>query len=832
MSLINCVAEMMADGKIDRARGKRMLETARKLERHYRKNMAPDAAVAKASEETLRQLEYEAALKRRQAGLQIMGQKRARADIDVFMAREAERGADLAGAPYAAVKAMLDDDLRAPYGNVERATQRIEFQAHAAIGAFIQRHRRNFLGSASDKAGLADVVRELHGEATGNARAKAFAEAIADTFEQLRRRFNAAGGAIGKLDGWGLPQAHDTLKVRRVGFDQWRADILPLLDVARMTDWRTGGPMTPELLEEALRGSFENIRTNGLAGDGPGAAGGGRKLANTRRDHRFFIFRDADAWLAYDAKYGTGDPFTTIMGHVRGMSRDIAMMERFGPNPAATFAWLLDQADRIEAQSARARPGALTGTSGGRAAAEKLWRYINGDFNVPAIADGPVLGRLHAGTVATLHGARDLLAAAWLGSAPISAVSDFNTQLLARKMSGLPQARVLAGYLKQLNPLSAHDRRLAIRLGLGMRDASHMMLGLSRYLGETNGPRVTSVIADDVLRLSGLNKFTEAGQRAFGLDFLRELGMARESGWDGLDDGLRATMERYGFDAAGWDAMRAAEPLMDGATPMMDWRAVAAADPRVADRMMDMVLAETASAVQEASASARAAMVGGRPGTIGGELTRSTLQFKSFGVSLLMNQARRIAALPTVKSRALYAAQFLIGMSLFGAAAIQLREIAKGKDPRPMDNAEFWIDALVQGGGLGIFGDLFGSFENDRFGSVAAFLAGPIGTLAEDVKDTVVADLKADDAHEHKGRHAVRLLKRYTPGGNLWYARAAFERLLLDQLSEEIDPTYRASRRAMERAARDQGQGFWWAPGDDAPDRAPDFTAATEGAAP
>src|SRR3546814_7617765 len=123
-----------------------------------------------------------------------------------------------------------------------------------------------------------------------------------------------------------------------------------------------------------------------------------------------------------------------------------------------------------------------------------------------------------------IAGTRDVLTSALLVSSPISAISDFNTQVMTRKLNGLPATRVLWSYLKQLNPASAADRRRAIRLGLGMRDASRSLLGLSRYYGNTHSPEITKVIADDVLRVSGLNKLTEAGQRAFGLDFLGTLG--------------------------------------------------------------------------------------------------------------------------------------------------------------------------------------------------------------------------------------------------------------------------------------------------------------------
>src|SRR3546814_17801151 len=89
-----------------------------------------------------------------------------------------------------------------------------------------------------------------------------------------------------------------------------------------------------------------------------------------------------------------------------------------------------------------------------------------------------------------IAGTRDVLTSALLGSSPISAISDFNTQVMTRKLNGLPATRVLWSYLKQLNPASAADRRRAIRLGLGLRDASRSLLGLSRYYGRSEERRV------------------------------------------------------------------------------------------------------------------------------------------------------------------------------------------------------------------------------------------------------------------------------------------------------------------------------------------------------
>lgn len=821
MSLRNCIPGMVERGEIDPQRAKRMSDLFEQLESSYRQNMGPDAAAAEASEQTLRQLADAAALKRRQTLLQAASQRRARDDISKY------RG----NSPYAAIRAMMDRDLQAPYENVVTRAENIEFQAQAEISDFIQTHRRNFLGSPSNKAGLREVIQELHGDATGNPRAKAFAEALANTLDSLRLRFNAAGGNIGKLRGWGITHRHDALKVRRVSYEEWREDLRQALDTAAMRDPDTGLSMTPARLEEVLRGSYESIRTNGLIAEPLDPFMSQPKLANARAYHRVFVFKDGESWLGYQAKYGSGDAFTTIMGHIRSMSHDIAALERFGPNPDATVKFLLDSVDRMEAQSDKLAPGAVTGSSGGRAATERLWSYLKGDTSIPVLAEG-WLERPSYYAIKTVSGVRDILTSSLLGSAPISAISDINTQIMTRRLNGLPATKTLWTYLKQLNPASSADRKLAIRLGLGMRDASHSLLGLSRYYGETHGPQLTQVIADDVLRLSGLNKWTEAGQRAFGIDFLGTLGDLRGTAFDGLPDAIKGTMSRYGIDAGQWDKIRRAEPERQGKVEFVNARNIP--DRQLADRVQEMVLAETARAVQENTATARAMMLGDlRPGTLTGEGLRNSFQFKGFALSMILSQAQVIRELGPYRA-GLYGAQFFIGMTLFGAAAIQLREIAKGRDPRPMEEPEFWADASLQGGGLGIFGDIVGSFKSDRVDSLAGFALGPMYGLVKDSRKAVVGsfDRESESGEVSQGnpaREGIRMAKRYAPGGNLWYLRAAYERLILDRLAAAYDPEYGESQARVMQWAADNGQGIWWQPGEDMPSRGPDLENALGG---
>src|SRR3546814_5832369 len=80
--------------------------------------MSPEAAAAQASEETLKQLAAKAALKKRQTMLQVKAQERAKNDLASYQG----------GVSYAAVRAMMDDDVRAPYPSAVPQAEVIAFQ--------------------------------------------------------------------------------------------------------------------------------------------------------------------------------------------------------------------------------------------------------------------------------------------------------------------------------------------------------------------------------------------------------------------------------------------------------------------------------------------------------------------------------------------------------------------------------------------------------------------------------------------------------------------------------------------------------------------------------
>ena len=168
------------------------------------------------------------------------------------------------------------------------------------------------------------------------------------TSELLRKLFNQRGGAISKMEGNYLPQFHDQTSVAAVDFTTWRNFLVEndLLDLERMVDYRTGKPFTKETLEFALLDVYKTITQQG-ANKHTHHMGYGKALYNKRMDHRFMHFKNADAWLAYNSKFG-GDssPFDIMVGHFETMTRDIGLMDRLGANPEAHLLFMKSQVNK------------------------------------------------------------------------------------------------------------------------------------------------------------------------------------------------------------------------------------------------------------------------------------------------------------------------------------------------------------------------------------------------------------------------------------------------------------------------------------------------------
>jgi hypothetical protein len=148
-----------------------------------------------------------------------------------------------------------------------------------------------------------------------------------------------------------------------------------------------------------------------------------------------------------------------------------------------------------------------------------------------------------------------------------------------------------------------------------------------------------------------------------------------------------------------------------------------------------------------------------------------------------------------------------------------------------MTKGRFWAKALAQGGGFGIAGDLFlidpAGSATDSATTAIKNLAGPtVGTAADLVLKNVTENIwqEAEGKDSHWQADLANWAKQQAPGQSLWWVRPMVDHGFANAMNEALSPGYLS--RVEQRAAKDWGQRYWWAPRDQMPARAPDLEAA------
>jgi hypothetical protein len=823
MSLRDCIINGEKEGNLTKEQAVQARGLFDELEAEYRKKLSPAEAEIQAGRDTFDAIKKETIERRRVKLLQVRNWQEI-----TFNMQQYSGGGDLGKA----AQAFLDRDEFAKYSNVEARRKAVLGQVYSKMDDVLATfRRRGVTGGLGNKATAKDLVREIFGEDSGSATAKELAQSWSTAADYARQRFNAAGGAIPQRKDWGMPQIHDAMLVRKAGRVEWTNFIRERLDTAKMVDERTGLKFTPERMELALAEVYDSISTEGWSKVKPSGAGSGRSMAGRHQDHRFLAFKNADSWLEYQEKFGNPEPFVTMVNHLEGMSRDIAMMEILGPNPNATVRFIhqtvLKDANIRQANTPDSKFVEKANSQLGMF--DSMYAILNGSTASPV-----------DGTVARgFAGLRQILQAAQLGAAAVSALTDINFQRIAAKTSGIPASDVIKRVMDNLVPLNIDEKgRLASRLGLIAENWTSVANAQARFVGDMTGPEITRRVSDTVMRITGLSPWTQAGRWAFGMEFMGFVADNAGKKFNELDKALQSTLTRYGLGEGNWDVIRTSGLYEhEGATFLRPEEIALRTDlqpgraDNLATRFLEMIQSETEFAVPSASIRGRVMLVGeSRPGTFVGEISRSFAMYKNFPVTLLNTHVMRAVNTEGLGKKGSYFADLVISTTLFGALAMQLKEITKGRDPRTVMTPEFWGSALLQGGGLGILGDFLFNDVNRFGGGLEQTIAGPVVGFLDDTRRLTIGNVQelATGKDTHFMRELISYAGRYTPGSSIWYLRLALERQILDRLQIWGDPDAKQRMREIEaRYRRETGQRYWWSPGDTEPERGPDFERLT-----
>lgn len=740
------------------------------------------------------------------------------------------------------------DRLVANYGDMS-GIQSIDSKAKAIAALYrgeltdLFTNIKGALGLYTDKEMINKVAREMFGENTGDATAKQIANKMQEVFENMRQRFNRSGGDIGKLDDWGLPQTHSAEKLLVAGKQVWVDSSMQRINRDKYVN-EDGTLYSDTQVRELLDYAYQSITTNGankLEVGRQNTGGGSSKVTNKHSEGRVLHFKDADAWLDYQAEFG-GMPFVDLIeAHVVGMSKDIALVENLGSNPKNAMRILMDSARKLEAEQGTA-PKDVDKTLN---RAQAMFDEFMG-ANRP---ESEVLANIGLGY-------RSLNVASMLGGTTLSSATDQAMTAKTASVHGIAYRQVFGELLRNLNPANKADRELAHSLGLATQEMLGSVArwsddGLTAVHGKAaKFAAVSNSIATTVMRASGLNALTAANKIGFSKMLMDKYGrMTRNKDWGQLDVNDRLLLEGGGIGERDWKVWQLAKPVEDSSGNQLmtarsiyeipDSQLTQFGDPaklkdEIATKLQTHILDEQGFAVLEAGLRERTLMQVGKRGSAMGEIVRSVLQFKSFPMALLMKHGSRAMSQDTLSSKAWYAGSLLGMTTLLGGLVVQLKELANGNDPSvmwdsddPDKTLDFFKRSFVAGGGLPILGDILVAGMDTSGRGTSDFLSGPFGSDIKTLLSVTVGNATqlANGTETNAGNEIFKAIKNKIPAQNLWYIKAIANRMIFDGIQDTIAPGYREKlqRKAERMHNRTNWLGdFEWDSGFSEA-RAPDF---------
>jgi len=802
MSIANCLTKLVAAKQITQKQADDALALHEGIQGRLYPEMGPASAEAASALEAARVM-AQAAQERK-----LMAAKQAIRQAEVMQRMERHPKGKTSGLMSALVRdnweggSQMGDAI-----NIESHAEGVTKRLLKLVDGAFEPYRSTMAGLRQDTETIWNVVDEIYGVDTGDINAKAAAKGFTDATKYAVDRVKKGGKPLSILEDWRLPQMWDAKQVKKGGeraflddlWKEYEAGNLKVIDKAGQGEAPRGA--VPGIIQNA----FKDITLG--KGQGNGAGGFSNQL-------RVFRFENPETYKRLMKKYGVGDGglFNTMMGHIQGMGKEIAFAEVLGPRYEQAFDKLLAAArddDTVRANTiGKKLQRSITMNS--PSAVQRTYDALSGRLGV---AQSELIAGIGGGI-------RNLQTASRLGSAAIAALpGDSVTTMLASNYNAIPAANVLSRLMRDLTTNREGAEELAKQLNLTAATVLDTAIGTKRFDDEIIGQGITGRAADAVMRLSGINGWTEGLKRAFSMEFMGMIARQADLKHGDLDPMFRGFLDRYGFTPEDWDKLRAAPQLEAEGSRYFDVNAVE--DERLADRLMSAVIDERHFAVVEPDSRIRGAMAAGlQRGTIIGEAVRSATQFKSFPMTFMMTHLMRAMTQGDMSNRAYRTTQLFLLTTLGGAALVQAQSVIAGRDPNDMASPQFWIEAAMRGGGLGMMGDFVYSAATRGDEGITQLVTGPGPGAVIGATGDLIQTLAGKK--EMSGKTLAQHMKAWTPGSSLWYSKLATDRLIFDNIQSMIDPDYRSSfARYERRMKKDFGQTFWWGPGDAAPERGP-----------
>ena len=667
------------------------------------------------------------------------------------------------------------------------------------------------------------------------------AQIMEEYSEMIRQRLNDRGANIAKMWGYIVKQSHDPYNVRNAAntlgrnlddikidekfegtdinynknYKVWKDYVMQKIDAERTF-------ANTDNVDEFLQQVYNTLVGNKyLLADGVANTYGARTSKNIAKDSNFkriLHFKTADDWFDYNDKFGVGNLKESFFSGLQTAGRNIGMIDALGTKPKENFEKIRFAVQKRMVDDGR---GASAENISRPEQFEKYMKVIDG--SIYTVAD---FGVARYSAIA-----RALASMAKLGGATISAAADIGIYGSEVRYQGRTflggMAEALGSLIKIKNTKQKKD--IAQMLGFIVDNTIYDMS--ARHQVGDNLSKGWSNAQRTFFKYNLLSWWTNSLKEGSMLGMANYFARQKNIEFKNLNKQLQDFFTQYNIDSTKWDVIR--KIAMEKADDGMEFINIGLLD-KISDTDMKkilnvesltqrqlqiekekfkasvsgMLLDRTIYAVIEPDARLKANMTRGHlAGTPEGEAIRFMGQFKAFPFAIVTKVLGRELSYFKGPNKD-YGRGFvgitalMVTSAFMGYLSMTIKDFLRGKGRREI-NKKTILAALLQGGGLGIYGDvLFRETRNSAEIGMAAF--GPVPLTGFDVLAAIKYAMTGEGGKAAK--ETYKAIEKSIPFLNLFYIKAAYDYMIGYQLAETMNPG--VLKRVEKRMKKDYNQEY------------------------
>ena len=666
------------------------------------------------------------------------------------------------------------------------------------------------------------------------------AEIMESYSEMIRQKLNDRGANIQKLWGYIVKQSHDPASIRNAAailgvknietdpslklkkdinynrnFLAWKNFVMEKLDTDRTF-------ANTDNVDEFMIDVYNSLVGNKyLIADGVSNSYGTRSSADVAKGSKFkrvLHFKTADDWFDYNDKFGVGNLKESFFSGLQTAGRNLGIIDALGTKPKENMDKIRFAVhDRLKKQGKDV--GSIKNF-------RKLDKYMK-------VIDGSIYTVENFGVARYSAIARTLASMARLGGATISALADVGIYGSEVRYQG---RSFLGGMFEALSSLfrikNTKEKKLIAEMLGFINDNTIYDMSARHQVGD-NLDKGWTKAQRTFFKLNLLSWWTNSLKEGAMLGLANYFARQKNLEFKNLNKQLQELFTVYDINATKWDVIRktAMEKADDGkefinialldemsdadikkitGLEKMTERQIRIEKEKFKAAVSGILLDRSIYAVIEPDARVKSFMTQGKlAGTGFGEAIRFFGQFKAFPISIVQKVLGR--ELDYFKGRKQGdlgrgirgMGALMVTSAMLGYMSMTLKDLLKGRSPIDINKHKTIMAALLQGGGLGIYGDVLFNEVRDKFALLGG-LVGPIGVTTADVLMAIKHGTRLEFSKASKS--AYDAVTAMIPFYNLFYIKSAFDYMIGYQIMETIKPGI--LERIENRMEKDYNQHF------------------------